>query len=212
MRPLLFYVQDDYDTSWPNLLNVLWSEKKKLHPSVTFVLVSHFKKLWKHINTVRRFCPQVYEVVPCQSDCNQYVWVAEPWSVWKVSNVDLKENCGEGVQTRKVRYLSSSLSYCVSVFLLFLYITDTSLLNMSWINAEMMCQYAYWSVYQQKLCNNCFGNCRCANVLHFFFYWLYVFVNLNFGLMIYQNKQSEESLSSLWICGVYFIGCHHYYC
>lgn len=212
MRPLLFYVQDDYDTSWPNLLNVLWSEKKKWHPSVTFVLVSHFKKLWKHINTVRWFCPQVYEVVPCQSDCNQYVWVAEPWSVWKVSNVDLKENCGEGVQTRKVRYLSSSLSYCVSVFLLFLYITDTSLLNMSWINAEMMCQYAYWSVYQQKLCNNCFGNCRCANVLHFFFYWLYFFVNLNFGLMIYQNKQSEESLSSLWICGVYFIGCHHYYC
>lgn len=165
MRPLLFYVQDDYDTSWPNLLNVLWSEKKKLHPSVTFVLVSHFKKLWKHINTVRWFCPQVYEVVPCQSDCNQYVWVAEPWSVWKVSNVDLKENCGEGVQTRKVRYLSSSLSYCVSVFLLFLYIMDTSLLNVSWINAEMMSQYAYWSVYQQKLCNNCFGNCRCAAFL-----------------------------------------------
>uniref|UniRef100_A0A6Q2X3L3 Thrombospondin, type I, domain containing 7Ab n=1 Tax=Esox lucius TaxID=8010 RepID=A0A6Q2X3L3_ESOLU len=46
---------------------------------------------------------QVYEVVPCLSDCGQYVWVAEPWSVWKVSNVDLKENCGEGVQTRKVR-------------------------------------------------------------------------------------------------------------
>lgn len=46
---------------------------------------------------------QVYEVVPCLSDCGQYVWVAEPWSVWKVSNVDLKHNCGEGVQTRKVR-------------------------------------------------------------------------------------------------------------
>ncbi|KAI7806178.1 putative thrombospondin type-1 domain-containing protein 7A-like [Triplophysa rosa] len=46
---------------------------------------------------------QVYEVVPCVSDCSQYVWVAEPWSVWKVSNVDLKENCGEGVQTRRVR-------------------------------------------------------------------------------------------------------------
>lgn len=53
----------------------------------------------------RRVVCQVYEVVPCQSDCNQYVWVAEPWSVWKVSNVDLKENCGEGVQTRKVRYV-----------------------------------------------------------------------------------------------------------
>lgn len=46
---------------------------------------------------------QVYEVVPCLSDCGQYVWVAEPWSVWKVSNVDLRDNCGEGVQTRKVR-------------------------------------------------------------------------------------------------------------
>lgn len=46
---------------------------------------------------------QVYEVVPCLSDCSQYVWVAEPWSVWKVSNVDLNDNCGEGVQTRKVR-------------------------------------------------------------------------------------------------------------
>lgn len=52
---------------------------------------------------------KVYEVVPCLSDCGQYVWVAEPWSVWKVSNVDLKENCGEGVQTRKVRYGRSAL-------------------------------------------------------------------------------------------------------
>lgn len=61
---------------------------------------------------MKRDCPlcaltrlllQVYEVVPCLSDCGQYVWVAEPWSVWKVSNVDLKDNCGEGVQTRKVR-------------------------------------------------------------------------------------------------------------
>ncbi|KAF3692339.1 Thrombospondin type-1 domain-containing protein 7A Precursor [Channa argus] len=52
---------------------------------------------------------QVYEVVPCQSDCNQYVWVAEPWSVWKVSSVDLKENCGEGVQTRKVRCMLNTI-------------------------------------------------------------------------------------------------------
>uniref|UniRef100_A0A1A7X5A7 Thrombospondin type-1 domain-containing protein 7A n=2 Tax=Iconisemion striatum TaxID=60296 RepID=A0A1A7X5A7_9TELE len=57
-----------------------------------------------HINQA-----QVYEVVPCQSDCNQYVWVAEPWSVWKVSNVDLKENCGEGVQTRKVRCMLNTV-------------------------------------------------------------------------------------------------------
>uniref|UniRef100_A0A665WCK4 Thrombospondin type-1 domain-containing protein 7A n=1 Tax=Echeneis naucrates TaxID=173247 RepID=A0A665WCK4_ECHNA len=52
---------------------------------------------------------QVYEVVPCLSDCVQYVWVAEPWSVWKVSNVDLKDNCGEGVQTRKVRCMLNTV-------------------------------------------------------------------------------------------------------
>ncbi|XP_051527151.1 thrombospondin type-1 domain-containing protein 7A [Myxocyprinus asiaticus] len=52
---------------------------------------------------------QVYEVVPCLSDCSQYVWVAESWSVWKVSNVDLKENCGEGVQTRKVRCMQNTV-------------------------------------------------------------------------------------------------------
>uniref|UniRef100_A0A8C5F6K6 Thrombospondin, type I, domain containing 7Aa n=1 Tax=Gadus morhua TaxID=8049 RepID=A0A8C5F6K6_GADMO len=52
---------------------------------------------------------QVYEVVPCLSDCGQYVWQAEPWSVWKVSNVDLKENCGEGVQTRKVRCMLNTI-------------------------------------------------------------------------------------------------------
>ncbi|KAK7877677.1 hypothetical protein WMY93_031614, partial [Mugilogobius chulae] len=57
-----------------------------------------------HINQA-----QVYEMVPCQSDCSQYVWVAEPWSVWKVSNVDLKENCGEGVQTRKVRCMLNTI-------------------------------------------------------------------------------------------------------
>uniref|UniRef100_A0A8C6PXE4 Thrombospondin type-1 domain-containing protein 7A n=1 Tax=Nothobranchius furzeri TaxID=105023 RepID=A0A8C6PXE4_NOTFU len=52
---------------------------------------------------------QVYEVVPCVSDCGQYVWVAEPWSVWKVSNVDLRNNCGEGVQTRKIRCMLNTI-------------------------------------------------------------------------------------------------------
>ncbi|XP_043922684.1 thrombospondin type-1 domain-containing protein 7A isoform X2 [Protopterus annectens] len=52
---------------------------------------------------------QVYEVVPCHSDCSQYVWVTEPWSVCKVTNVDLKENCGEGVQTRKVRCVQNTV-------------------------------------------------------------------------------------------------------
>lgn len=68
---------------------------------------------------MRQVCSQVYEVVPCQSNCNQYVWVAEPWSVWKVSNVDLKENCGEGVQTRKVRYEPGTrrLFLCRPVFI-----------------------------------------------------------------------------------------------
>lgn len=71
-----------------------------------WIRVCWWKLAWRTFAAVwPGSCPQVYEVVPCQSDCNQYVWVAEPWSVWKVSNVDLKENCGEGVQTRKVRYL-----------------------------------------------------------------------------------------------------------
>ncbi|MBN3284286.1 THS7A protein, partial [Polyodon spathula] len=52
---------------------------------------------------------QVYEVVPCHSDCSQYVWAAEPWSVWRVSYVDQKENCGEGVQTRKVRCMQNTI-------------------------------------------------------------------------------------------------------
>uniref|UniRef100_A0A7N5ZTZ2 Thrombospondin type-1 domain-containing protein 7A n=1 Tax=Anabas testudineus TaxID=64144 RepID=A0A7N5ZTZ2_ANATE len=52
---------------------------------------------------------QVYEVVPCLSDCGQYVWVAEPWSVWKFSNLDLKDNCGEGVQTRMVRCMLNTI-------------------------------------------------------------------------------------------------------
>ncbi|XP_043995053.1 thrombospondin type-1 domain-containing protein 7A isoform X3 [Gambusia affinis] len=52
---------------------------------------------------------QVYEVVPCVSDCGQYVWVTEPWSVWKVSSVDLKSNCGEGVQTRKIRCMLNTI-------------------------------------------------------------------------------------------------------
>ncbi|XP_034016704.1 thrombospondin type-1 domain-containing protein 7A-like [Thalassophryne amazonica] len=52
---------------------------------------------------------QVYEVVPCVSDCGQYVWVSEPWSVWKVNNVELKDDCGEGVQTRKVRCMLNTV-------------------------------------------------------------------------------------------------------
>ncbi|MBZ3873498.1 Thrombospondin type-1 domain-containing protein 7A [Sciurus carolinensis] len=51
---------------------------------------------------------QVYEVVPCHSDCNQYIWVTEPWSVCKVTFVDMRDNCGEGVQTRKVRCMQNT--------------------------------------------------------------------------------------------------------
>ncbi|XP_069852689.1 thrombospondin type-1 domain-containing protein 7A isoform X3 [Dipodomys merriami] len=51
---------------------------------------------------------QVYEVVPCHSDCNQYIWVSEPWSVCKVTYVNMRENCGEGVQTRKVRCMQNT--------------------------------------------------------------------------------------------------------
>ncbi|XP_053570076.1 thrombospondin type-1 domain-containing protein 7A [Bombina bombina] len=57
-----------------------------------------------HVNQVN-----VYEVVPCHSDCNQYIWVTEPWSICKVTNVDRKHNCGEGVQTKKVRCMQNTV-------------------------------------------------------------------------------------------------------
>ncbi|KAB0405374.1 hypothetical protein E2I00_009163 [Balaenoptera physalus] len=51
---------------------------------------------------------QVYEVVPCHSDCSQYIWVTEPWSICKVTFVNMRDNCGEGVQTRKVRCMQNT--------------------------------------------------------------------------------------------------------
>uniref|UniRef100_A0AAY4ECW1 Thrombospondin type-1 domain-containing protein 7A n=1 Tax=Denticeps clupeoides TaxID=299321 RepID=A0AAY4ECW1_9TELE len=47
---------------------------------------------------------QVYEAVPCYSECDQYVWVTEPWSVCAINTVDELPACGEGVQSRKIRY------------------------------------------------------------------------------------------------------------
>ncbi|ELV13783.1 Thrombospondin type-1 domain-containing protein 7A [Tupaia chinensis] len=56
-----------------------------------------------HVNQItENHVFQVYEVVPCHSDCNQYIWVTEPWSICKVTFVNMRDNCGEGVQTRKV--------------------------------------------------------------------------------------------------------------
>ncbi|KAI4900579.1 hypothetical protein NFI96_017260 [Prochilodus magdalenae] len=53
---------------------------------------------------------QVSEVVPCYSECNQYVWEAEPWGVCIIDPPNIVNNsqapqplCGEGVQTRQVR-------------------------------------------------------------------------------------------------------------
>ncbi|XP_046713402.1 thrombospondin type-1 domain-containing protein 7B isoform X2 [Silurus meridionalis] len=47
---------------------------------------------------------QVSEVVPCYSECNQYIWEAEPWSMCVVGITSpTRPSCGEGVQTRKIR-------------------------------------------------------------------------------------------------------------
>ncbi|NXC13134.1 THS7B protein, partial [Corythaeola cristata] len=46
---------------------------------------------------------QVYEAVPCYSECNQYSWVVEPWSPCKINSEQNSLHCGEGIQTRKVR-------------------------------------------------------------------------------------------------------------
>ncbi|XP_032818066.2 thrombospondin type-1 domain-containing protein 7A-like isoform X1 [Petromyzon marinus] len=43
---------------------------------------------------------QVYEAMPCYSDCALYTWVSDPW---EVCSVPLSGVCGEGTQTRTVR-------------------------------------------------------------------------------------------------------------
>uniref|UniRef100_A0A3P9C4G4 Thrombospondin type 1 domain containing 7B n=1 Tax=Maylandia zebra TaxID=106582 RepID=A0A3P9C4G4_9CICH len=45
---------------------------------------------------------QVYEALPCYSECSQYEWRAEPWSICTINTVDDLPACGEGVQSRKI--------------------------------------------------------------------------------------------------------------
>ncbi|KAM9235501.1 thrombospondin type-1 domain-containing protein 7B [Leptosomus discolor] len=54
---------------------------------------------------------QVYEAVPCYSECNQYSWVVEPWSPCKINSEQNSLHCGEGIQTRKVRCVSTAEDY-----------------------------------------------------------------------------------------------------
>uniref|UniRef100_A0A8C0IEL0 Thrombospondin type-1 domain-containing protein 7A n=1 Tax=Bubo bubo TaxID=30461 RepID=A0A8C0IEL0_BUBBB len=51
---------------------------------------------------------QVYEAVPCYSECNQYSWVVEPWSPCKINSEQNSLHCGEGIQTRKVRCVNTA--------------------------------------------------------------------------------------------------------
>ncbi|XP_075922309.1 thrombospondin type-1 domain-containing protein 7A isoform X2 [Petromyzon marinus] len=46
---------------------------------------------------------QVYEAVPCHSECGQHVWISEPWTVCHVTRIGATDSCGEGSQTRTVR-------------------------------------------------------------------------------------------------------------
>uniref|UniRef100_A0A8C6TPE6 Thrombospondin, type I, domain containing 7Ba n=1 Tax=Neogobius melanostomus TaxID=47308 RepID=A0A8C6TPE6_9GOBI len=48
----------------------------------------------------------VYEAVPCHSECSQYEWRIEPWSICTINSVEDKPACGEGVQSRKIRSVS----------------------------------------------------------------------------------------------------------
>ncbi|NWR84339.1 THS7B protein, partial [Furnarius figulus] len=54
---------------------------------------------------------QVHEAVPCYSECNQYAWVVEPWSPCKIDSEQNSLHCGEGIQTRKVRCVSTAESH-----------------------------------------------------------------------------------------------------
>ncbi|XP_056290680.1 thrombospondin type-1 domain-containing protein 7B isoform X1 [Pseudoliparis swirei] len=46
---------------------------------------------------------QVYEAAPCYSECGQYEWRIEPWSICTINTVDDLPACGDGVQSRKIR-------------------------------------------------------------------------------------------------------------
>ncbi|KAI1237370.1 Thrombospondin type-1 domain-containing protein 7B, partial [Lamprotornis superbus] len=51
---------------------------------------------------------QVHEAVPCYSECNQYSWEVGPWSPCKINSEQNSLHCGEGIQTRKVRCVSTA--------------------------------------------------------------------------------------------------------
>ncbi|XP_015490887.1 thrombospondin type-1 domain-containing protein 7B [Parus major] len=51
---------------------------------------------------------QVHEAVPCYSECNQYSWEVGPWSPCEVNSEQNSLHCGEGIQTRKVRCVSTA--------------------------------------------------------------------------------------------------------
>ncbi|KAF2985053.1 hypothetical protein EK904_012652, partial [Melospiza melodia maxima] len=50
----------------------------------------------------------VHEAVPCYSECNQYSWEVGPWSPCKISSEENSLHCGEGIQTREVRCVSTA--------------------------------------------------------------------------------------------------------
>ncbi|XP_077176308.1 thrombospondin type-1 domain-containing protein 7B isoform X2 [Paroedura picta] len=51
---------------------------------------------------------QVYEAIPCYSDCNQYSWEAEPWSSCEINSEQNSLHCGEGLQARKIRCVNTT--------------------------------------------------------------------------------------------------------
>ncbi|XP_041329117.1 thrombospondin type-1 domain-containing protein 7B [Pyrgilauda ruficollis] len=51
---------------------------------------------------------QVHEAVPCYSECNQYSWEVGPWSPCKINSEQNSLHCGEGIQTREVRCVSTA--------------------------------------------------------------------------------------------------------
>ncbi|KAG8432280.1 hypothetical protein GDO86_016793 [Hymenochirus boettgeri] len=61
-----------------------------------------------------RSCPkldlrnQVYEAVPCYSECAHFSWVADPWSACKLNSEEKSAICGHGIQIRKVRCINMS--------------------------------------------------------------------------------------------------------
>ncbi|TKS67458.1 Thrombospondin type-1 domain-containing protein 7A [Collichthys lucidus] len=96
---------------------------------------------------------QVYEAVRCHSECSQYEWKIEAWSICTINTVDDLPNCGEGVQSRKIRsvieIINQPSSQLRSCFLQFGLINKWGLSESCVVDCPVSCILSDWSSWAE---------------------------------------------------------------